>query len=246
MTHYFITGVSSGIGLALTHKLAALGHKVSGVARRQSRLDALTEQHEDFLACPADVSDSDQIASAINKAQAQNGPIDTAILNAGLYIPVNGLDIDPDVFNKHMQVNYMGVVNALAEIIPNMSARGQGHIVIIASVAGWVGLPKSAAYGPTKAALISLAESLWFDLTPKGIKIQVVCPGFVETEATAQNDFTMPELMTTDDAADKLIEGMKRDDFEITFPKSFTRMMRMMKWLPYSLYFSVIKKRTGL
>ena len=144
-----------------------------------------------------------------------------------------------------MEINYMGVIHGLAAILPSMLARKSGHIVIIASVAGWMGLPKSAAYGPTKSALISLAESLWFDLTPKGIKVQVVCPGFIQTEATAQNDFEMPGLMTAPDAAAALKAGMAKNQFEVAFPASFSRVMRMLKWLPYSLYFKLIQKRTG-
>ena len=138
----------------------------------------------------------------------------------------------------------MGVVHGLAPIIPRMVDRRSGHLVIMASVSGWMGLPKAAAYGPTKAALISLAESLWFDLNPQGIKVQVVNPGFVETEATAVNDFEMPGLMSADAAANALIKGMESNDFEITFPKGFTRMMRMLKYLPYGIYFNLVSKRT--
>lgn len=138
----------------------------------------------------------------------------------------------------------MGVVHGLAPVIPRMVDRRSGHLVIMASVSGWMGLPKAAAYGPTKAALISLAESLWFDLNPQGIKVQVVNPGFVETEATAVNDFEMPGLMTPEAAADALIKGMDSNDFEITFPKGFTRMMRMLKYLPYGIYFNLVSKRT--
>lgn len=138
----------------------------------------------------------------------------------------------------------MGVVHGLAPVLPLMVERRSGQVVIMASVSGWIGLPKAAAYGPTKAALISLAESLWFDLTPQGIKVQVVNPGFVETEATAVNDFEMPGLISANDAADALIKGMATSEFEITFPKGFTRMMRMLKHLPYKTYFNLVSKRT--
>ena len=110
---------------------------------------------------------------------------------------------------------------------------------------GWRGLPKAAAYGPTKAALISLAESLAFDLIPAGIKIQLVSPGFVDTEATAINDFDMPGLVSASHAAREIISGMQRDEFEITFPKGFTRMVRLASLMPWRRYFSMIRKRTG-
>ena len=139
----------------------------------------------------------------------------------------------------------MGVVNSLAATMPGMLASGHGHIVIIASVAGWRGLPKASAYGPTKAALISLAESLYFDLTPKNIKIQVICPGFVDTEATAVNDFDMPNLITSEAAASYIISAMKTDEFSVSFPKSFTRKMKFLKFLPDALYFKLVSKQTS-
>lgn len=117
--------------------------------------------------------------------------------------------------------------------------------MIVSSVAGWRGLPKSAAYGPTKAALISLAESLWFDLKPAGITVQVICPGFVDTEATAINDFDMPDLQSPAAAAQAILRGMETDRFEIAFPKRFARMMRLLRYLPYRTYFALVSKRTG-
>jgi short-subunit dehydrogenase len=138
----------------------------------------------------------------------------------------------------------MGVVNGLAAIVPQMLAARGGQIVIISSVAGWRGLPKAAAYGPTKAALISLAESLYFDLTPKNIKIQIMCPGFVDTEATAVNDFEMPDLLSAETAADHIIAGMQSDVFSHAFPKSFTRKLKFLKYLPDRLYFALVKKQT--
>ena len=139
----------------------------------------------------------------------------------------------------------MGVVNGLAAIIPQMLDAGGGHIVIISSVAGWRGLPKAAAYSPTKAALISLAESLYFDLKPKNIKIQTMCPGFVDTEATAVNDFDMPDLLSAEKAADHIISGMQTNVFSYDFPKSFTRKLKFLKYLPDRLYFALVSKQTG-
>ena len=153
--------------------------------------------------------------------------------------------MDPAVYAQHMDVNYMGVVNALAPVIRSMVARKAGHIAITSSVAGWRGLPKSAAYGPTKAALISLAESLYFDLTPKGIKIQVICPGFVESEATAVNDFDMPHLISAGRAASYILDGLGSSDFSVEFPKAFTRRMGLLRWLPDRLYFRIVGRQTG-
>ena len=245
MTHYFITGASAGIGAALAKKLNKEKHHVSAVARRANRLAALQRASDYFYGYQADVRDASAMAATVDTSSKTYGPIDVAILNAGIYVPQDGCQISPSIYAEHMDINYMGVVNALAAIVPKMLTAGGGHIVIISSVAGWRGLPKAAAYAPTKAALIALAESLYFDLTPKNIKIQIMCPGFVDTEATAVNDFDMPDLLTAETAADHIISGMKSGLFSYDFPKSFTRKLKFLKFLPDRLYFALVKKQTG-
>jgi len=245
MAHIFITGASSGIGEALAYAFCRNGHQVSGVARRYDRLQQIAEKLEGFTAISGDVTSPDAMVAAASEAEQIHGPIDIAILNAGVYTPQDGRSPDIEVFRQHMEVNYMGVVHALAAVTPGMVARGRGRIMIVSSVAGWRGLPKSAAYGPTKAALISLAESLWFDLKPAGITVQVICPGFVDTEATAINDFDMPDLQSPEAAAQAILHGMETDQFEIAFPKRFARMMRLLRYLPYRAYFALVSKRTG-
>ena len=245
MAHYFITGASSGIGAALSKQLAHAGHQVSAVARRQQRLVALSKQLDAFHGYAADVGDAANLATAIDKAKANSGAIDVAILNAGIYQPQDCTKIDPQIYSNHMTINYLGVVNALAGLVPDMIRDGKGHIAIVSSVAGWRGLPKSAAYGPTKAALISLAESLYFDLVPHGLKIQIICPGFVDSEATAVNDFEMPDLISANSAASAIIKGMQGHDFSINFPKSFTRKMGLLRLLPDRLFFYLVGKQTG-
>jgi len=245
MAHYLITGTSSGIGAALCTRLTQEAHNVSGIARRKSQLGASTKKLGLFQGYQSDVVDATGLKETIDIAISNTGPIDVAILNAGIYQPQDGTRIDPQIYANHMKINYLGVVNALAAIVPDMVSARRGHIAIVSSVAGWRGLPKSAAYGPTKAALISLAESLYFDLTPKGVKLQIICPGFVESEATAINDFEMPDLISAENAADKIIEGMKGTDFSINFPKSFTRKMGLLRFLPDRLFFRIVGKQTG-
>ena len=245
MAHYFITGASSGIGAALAGQLTAAGHQVSAVARRQQRLAALSKQLGSFHGFTADVGDAASLSTAIDKVKAKSGAIDVAILNAGIYQPQDGTKIDPQIYANHMTINYLGVVNALAGLVPDMVQARKGHIAIVSSVAGWRGLPKSAAYGPTKAALISLAESLYFDLVPHGLKIQVICPGFVDSEATVVNDFEMPDLISTDSAASAIISGMQGHNFSVNFPKSFTRKMGLLRLLPDRLFFRLVGKQTG-
>jgi NADP-dependent 3-hydroxy acid dehydrogenase YdfG len=245
MSHYFITGASSGIGAALAEKCLAAGNSVTAVARRADRLSALGKQHDRFHAAVCDVTDAAALAKATSKAIAKLGPVTCAILNAGIYEPQDSTAIDPAVYARHMDVNYMGVINALPAIIENMMEAGKGQIAIVSSVAGWRGLPRAAAYGPTKAALISLAESMTFDLAPRGIDIKVICPGFVDTESTAVNDYEMPHLISAETAADEILAGLRTDRFMIKFPRKFARQMKMLRWLPDRTYFRLVGARTG-
>lgn len=245
MAHFFITGASSGIGAALTGRCLTQGDRVSAAARRADRLDQLGAGHENFLGLPCDVTDANALSGAVTTAIDTLGPVDCAILNAGIYVPQDTKAIDPAEYARHMDVNYMGVVNALPPLIDSMLARKRGQIAIVSSVAGWRGLPRAAAYGPTKAALISLAESMTFDLAPRGIDIKVICPGFVETESTAVNDYDMPGLISAEKAASEILAGLRTDQFIIQFPKHFTRKMGMLRWLPDRAYFKLIGARTG-
>jgi short-subunit dehydrogenase len=185
------------------------------------------------------------VIKALHLAKDQNGQIDMAVLNAGIYQPVNAAAFELSVYHQHMAVNYTGILNCLDGLIPEMVARKSGHIAFMASVAGYRGLPRSAAYGPTKAAVQNLAESIYFDLAPLGIKIQLINPGFVETEATAVNDFIMPDLISSEVAAKQLFEGLCSDQFEIAFPKRFVRKMKWLRLLPANSYLKLIAKLTG-
>ena len=243
--HCLVTGASSGIGAALASQLAEQGWQVTALARRADRLAELAEKQPGIFPRTADVTDENELTQALAAASRARGPLQLAILNAGMYQPHFGLDLDRASFRRHMEVNYFGVLNCLADILPEMQQQGSGHIAIMASVAGWRGLPRSAAYGPTKAALINLAESLRFDLVGTKLKLQLINPGFVETEATAVNDFTMPGLVSADQAASEIIAGLASEAFAINFPKSFVRRMKWLQLMPDNLYFSVTRKATG-
>jgi short-subunit dehydrogenase len=244
MSHYFITGASSGIGYALAVALAKNGNHVSVVARRKDRLQQLKNDFPKINIFSADVTDSVKMQQVIEECISHSGMPDCAILNAGKYTPLGGDQIDISEFCDHMMVNYMGVIHALNSFVPNFKNRGFGHIVIMGSTAGYRGLPKSAAYGPTKAALTNLAEALYLDLSAYSIKVQLISPGFVETDATAVNEFKMPQLMSSEDAAKQIIKGLDSNRFEICFPSRFAFVMKILKLLPYFIYFRLIKWAT--
>jgi short-subunit dehydrogenase len=165
-------------------------------------------------------------------------------LNAGTFIPVSAHELNYETFDNTMNVNFIGVVNCLLPAVEAMKKAGKGQLAIVASVAGYGGLKKSASYGASKAALINMAESLKFDLDAMNIKIQIVTPGFIDTPLTEKNKFKMPFLMSASDAAERIIAGLKKDRFEITFPRRFTFMLKFANILPYFLYFRIMGSAT--
>ena len=246
----WVTGASSGIGRAVALALARKGWRVVVSARGRDGLASLASEAAGLKGsihpCPLDVANLQEVADGYRAIDRDFGPIALAVLNAGIYLPVEITgNLDPAPFAQSVQVNYMGVVHCLAPLLPQLMARKRGHVVIVSSVTGYGGLPRAAAYGPTKAALINLAESLKFDLDRAGVGISVVCPGFVDTPATADNPFPMPFLISADIAAQRILQGLQEGRFEITFPRRFTYGLKLLNMLPYRLYFLLLKRITG-
>ncbi|NJL07283.1 MAG: SDR family NAD(P)-dependent oxidoreductase [Methylacidiphilales bacterium] len=245
----WITGASSGIGRALALELAGRGAAVVATARREDALDELAAAaaglEGSIRAAPADVTDPDALDALISRVEAEDGPIEVAVLNAGLYLPVRAEEFDRARFESSFAVNLGGTVNALAPILPRMMARKRGRIAFVASVAGYGGLPTSAAYGATKAALINMAESLKFDCDRHGVTVQLVCPGFVETPATEVNPFPMPFIIPAEEAARRIADGLQTNRFEIAFPRRFAFILKAINLLPYRLYFPLVARATG-
>ncbi|PZM11153.1 SDR family NAD(P)-dependent oxidoreductase [Rhizobium tubonense] len=245
----WISGASSGIGRALALKLAGEGYKVAVTARNHEKLLELqTEAHGlsgSIIVLDGDVTNAEDMEHTVAAIEYQHGNLAMAVLNAGVYLPVDGAHLKHEDFNQSFAVNLSGVVNCLIPAVRHMKLKGQGQIAIVSSVTGYGGLPTSAAYGATKAALINMAESLKFDFDKLGIRIQIVNPGFVDTEATRQNQFPMPNLISPEVAADEIAAGLKSLAFEINFPKSFTYKLKLLQLLPYGLYFKAINRFTG-
>ena len=241
----WLVGASTGIGRALATQLHALGATVIVSARKMDALQTFADQHPGSIALPLDVTDCGAVQAAA-KAALAGGPIDLVCYCAGHYHAMRATAIDlPDLL-RHHEVNTVGALQVLAATAPGMLARGQGHISLVSSVAGFRGLPQSLAYGPTKAALINLAETLYLDLQPHGLGVSVINPGFVQTPLTAQNEFNMPALISPEQAAQAIVRGWARGEFDIHFPKRFTRAMKLLRLLPYRLYFAAVRRITGL
>lgn len=241
----WLVGASSGIGLAAAHALHAKGARVLLSARDASALDDFVASHAGAVALPLDVNDPDAVVRA-GAAVLAHGRLDAVVYCAGTYLPMRATAFDLPKAMQHLTVNYAGALRVIDAVLPHFLASQSGHISLIASVAGYAGLPQSIAYGPTKAALINLAETLYLDLHGQGIGVHLICPGFVKTPLTAQNGFKMPALITPEQAADAMLAGWARGEFETHFPKRFTRWMKALRLLPYGLYFRVVSRFTGL
>lgn len=241
----WLIGASSGIGLALAQRLHNLGARVLVSARSASALQTFVDQHPGSQALALDVTDAQAVHNAVRNVLVGGAP-DLVCYCAGHYRAMRATALDLDDLLRHQAVNTTGVLHLLAALTPALLARGRGHLSFISSVAGFRGLPQSLAYGPTKAALINLAETLYLDLHPHGLGVSLINPGFVDTPLTAHNDFPMPALITPDQAAQAIVQGWAKGDFEIHFPKRFTRVMKCLRWLPYRLYFAVVRRVTGL
>ena len=242
----WLVGASTGIGRATASLLHERGARVIVSARSADMLDGFVRVHPGSQALPLDVTDRDSLAAAAQRIVADQGRIDLVVYSAGVFKPMRATAFDLDDALRHEQVNYVGALYLLDAVLPVLLRQRGGHLSLVSSVSGWRGLPKALAYGPTKAALINLAESLWFDLTDHGIGVSVVCPGYVDTPLTEQNDYKMPGLITAEQAARHIVAGWQRGEFEMDFPKRFTRWVRALSHLTDGLYFWAVRRVTGL
>ena len=245
----WLVGASSGIGRATASALHARGAQVVVSARSAAALQTFTAQHPGSQAVALDVTDRTAVQVTAAELLAQ-GPLDLVCYCAGTYQPLRATAFDLDVMLHHQQVNVSGALHVLGAVLPALVQAAQAgqpsHISLVASVAGFRALPQGLAYGPTKAALIHLAEALYLDLHDLGLGVSVVNPGFVATPLTASNEFKMPALISPEDAARAMLQGWEQGAFEIHYPKRFTRVMKLLRLLPYGLYFPAVRRLTGL
>jgi len=237
----WVVGASSGIGRATAELLLQKGATVAVSARNQAALDEIVATYPNAVALAVDVSEPNSLQAAYQQFCAGQA-LDVYLHCAADYQPMRAWEMDSARMLRSMAINYGGVLHGIDVVLPDFLSRKQGRIVVIASVAGYMGLPKALAYGPTKAALINLCESLYLDLKPRGVDVQVVNPGFVATPLTANNDFDMPDLMTPEQAAAALVDGLQSSGFEISFPKRFTSGLKLIKRLPYGLKLRLLAK----
>jgi short-subunit dehydrogenase len=248
----WITGAGKGIGKAVALEYAARGWTVAISARTREDLEAVAGEANDKGFSGAvhpyvlDVTDHDAFKQTFKVIENDLANVDQVIFNAGTHVPTEPKKFSVGPFRTLMEVNYLGSVNGLDAVLPSFIDRKSGHVAVVASVAGYGGLPNAAAYGATKAGLINMCESLKTQLDGLGVTISVINPGFVRTPLTDKNDFPMPFLMEPEDAARAVFQGMAKRKFEIAFPTPFVLILKFLRILPYWLYFPLVRKMTGV
>lgn len=246
----WLLGASSGIGRATASRLHALGATVVVSARSHAALQDFVDSHPGSMALPLDVGDREAMRAGAAAILEAHGTIDLAVYCAGIFKPLRATAFDLDEALRQLQTNYTGALHLLDAVLPVLLRQAEtgrgGHLSLVSSVTGYRGLPTALGYGPTKAALINLAETLYLDLSARGIGVSVINPGYVDTPATAQNAYTMPALISAEQAAQEIVDGWARGTFEIHFPKRFTRMLKLARLLGDRLYFAGVRRVTGL
>ena len=246
----WLIGASAGIGAALAQALAKRGADLTLTARNSAALEELAAQFgAGVRLLVADVTDETELDAIFARFDSGDEPLpDIGIYLAGDYTPLdaaNGETILP-ALHRMLAVNFSAGVGWSIRFAQRLLARQQRNapcgIALVASVAGYAGLPQALGYSPSKAALLRYTECLHLDLAPRGIGVWSINPGFVATRLTAQNDFKMPALISADEAAREIIEGLATGHFEIHFPKRFTRFMKLLSVLPYALSLPLIRR----
>lgn len=236
----WIIGASSGIGAALVPQLQQAGAHLALSARREAPLIKLATKRDIVLSLNS--NDLDALRIAHQKIISQWQHIDLVIYCAGTYSPMRAWNLSMETVRETFEVNLFGAYQLLDVVLPDLLKKGSGSICLVASVAGYTGLPKALAYGPSKAAMINLAQVLYNDLSARGIGVTLVNPGFVKTRLTQQNDFTMPALTSPEVAAAEIIKGLAKGQFEIHFPRRFTLWMKLLAMLPSRLRLPLINR----
>jgi NAD(P)-dependent dehydrogenase (short-subunit alcohol dehydrogenase family) len=233
----WVVGASSGIGEACAKALLEQGAKLALSSRRIERLNAVAEQADvnQALVLPLDVTNPEQLNAAYATIVQTWGGLDLLLFVSGMYIPLRADNFDMQAAQQTLEANLIGPMRAVALVLPDMLKAHAGHIAIVGSVAGYSGLPKALAYGPSKAGIINFCETLYYDLLPQGVSVHMISPGFVATEATAQNDFEMPALISAQEAATEILSGIQKGEFDIHFPKRFSRFLKFLRILPYPI-----------
>jgi short-subunit dehydrogenase len=242
----WVIGASTGIGAATAKAFLAAGARVALSARKAELLSEIKGTNSRAAVEPLDYTDGAQVASAWERVRSLWDGIDLVLIVAGTHAEIRAWELTEANAMPILETNLHGVIRTCAVVLPALLAQHYGAIGIVGSVAGYRGLPKALIYGASKAAVINFTETLYLDLHPKGLGVYLINPGFVKTPLTDQNEFKMPALISAEEAAEDIVKGLRAGKFEIHFPHRFTNTLKLLRILPYSWYFALIRKSTGL
>jgi short-subunit dehydrogenase len=243
-----ITGASSGIGRGLALELSSRGAKLGLVARRKDVLDEIINEiganqnangndgSANVLAIGGDVQNAESMRAAAEHLSSQFGKIDVLIANAGIGGNDDPARLDAAKFANVINTNVIGVSNSVAAVIPEMVKRGSGQLVVISSLAAYRGLPKSAAYCASKAAVSAMFESLRLDLKPRGIDVTIIHPGFIKTPLTAGRQAKLPWFLELEPAVKKMVSAIEKRKKSYAFPWQLATVVRSGMVMPTALY----------
>lgn len=235
-----ITGASSGIGEALTRRLAAGGRPVALVARRADLLESLAAEIRRgggrAEAYPCDVGVRDGVRRVVARCQETLGPVGLLVANAGVSENTRPGSLDAESVERILRVNFLGAVYFVEAVLPGMLERDRGRLVAVSSLAGYGGLPLTAAYSASKAAMTNFFESLRIDLRETGVGVTVVCPGYVRTPMTDGNLHSMPFLVEVDAAAERIHRAIEAGRASLSFPLPMAAFAWFARLLPRPLY----------
>ena len=239
----WITGASSGIGRALAIKFSNEGWQVAASARRENLLNDLNKNNPNIHAFVLDVKDEKSVRNVFQNILKKFETLDICVFATGIHDPEAEKKLSSEKIREIMETNFFGTLNCIMAVNSFFREKKDGHIAIVSSVAGYRGLPAASGYCASKAALTSLAESLYFDFKRKNVKVSLISPGFIKTPMTDQNTFPMPMIKSPEFAAEQIYIGLiKKNGFEIHFPKILTYMMKFLRILPSSIYFRFLEK----
>lgn len=240
-----IVGATFGIGYELAKKYAHSCNHLILIGRTEKKLEEIKIEFSNLKAKiitdNIDVTNSSHCTERLNNIIKDYPVIDKAIYCSGYYEPHNTFDINIDLFKKTMDVNFMGMINVFSILLPHLKKQNHGHLGIVASLAGFGGLPNSSSYGPSKAAMMNYAESIKIDCDKYNIKVSIINPGFVQSRLTEKNSFDMPFLMSSEKAASIIYNGLKKEQYEITFPLPMKILFKTLRVLPRFVYFWIVK-----
>lgn len=237
---YWLVGASEGLGRALAMKMSRAGVELVLSARTRDRLDDLAGALPGrALVVPVDVRDP----ASVREAALAAGPVDGVVYLAGVYWPQTAQDWNAEQVEAMCDINFTGAARVMGAVVPEMVARGSGHLVLTGSLAGFRGLPGAIGYGASKAAIMHLSETMQADLRGTGIEVQQANPGFIRTRLTDKNQFTMPFIMDPEKAATEMFEHMGTGHFKKSFPMLFSWVFRLSQLLPDWAYYRLFAPR---